>query len=163
MQKYWHSSPKSAKIDTMTEVKYITSAADIDIAALNAYWRTSTDVEDYDAAALESYLATDSSHLWIAYQDGQPAGLLLATTVRKPYKASDFLYIDELDTHVEHRRRGVARKLMAAAAAYAESANLDEIWLGTEPDNMAANKLYVSLNPSETEEFVGYTYKVGSI
>jgi ribosomal protein S18 acetylase RimI-like enzyme len=35
----------------------------------------------------------------------------------------------------------------------------DEVWLGSEIENVAANELYKSLNPIEIQEFLGYTYK----
>ena len=37
---------------------------------------------------------------------------------------------------------------------------LTEVWVGTEPDNDAANHLYKSLAPSEIEDCIGYTYKL---
>ncbi len=37
---------------------------------------------------------------------------------------------------------------------------LPEAWVGTEPDNDPANHLYRSLNPSEIEDCIGYTYKL---
>jgi|GEM_PF-3355366 len=37
---------------------------------------------------------------------------------------------------------------------------LEELWLGTEPDNDAANALYRSLHQLEAERFVGYLYKI---
>jgi hypothetical protein len=34
----------------------------------------------------------------------------------------------------------------------------DEVWIGTEVDNLPANALYTSLNPSEIQKCIGYTY-----
>lgn len=77
----------------------------------------------------------------------------------KPYKDEDWFYVDEVDVLPEFRRQGVARAMMQKVLEIAAEWGLDEVWLGTEPDNMAANKLYKSMNPSEVEEFIGYTYK----
>lgn len=34
-----------------------------------------------------------------------------------------------------------------------------EVWLGMEKDNKIAQSFYESLQPTEVEEFVGYTFK----
>jgi ribosomal protein S18 acetylase RimI-like enzyme len=34
------------------------------------------------------------------------------------------------------------------------------VWLGTEPDNTAANALYKSLEPDEVENFTGYCFEL---
>jgi len=42
----------------------------------------------------------------------------------------------------------------------ADEADCEEVWLGTEVDNVAANALYSSLKPDDVETFIGYTYEM---
>ena len=71
----------------------------------------------------------------------------------------DALYVHELDTHPDYRRRGIATQLMQEVQKIAREKGLMEVWLGTETDNDAANGFYRSLNPSEVEPCIIYTYK----
>ncbi len=52
------------------------------------------------------------------------------------------LFLDEIGTGEDWRRRGVARALMEAVFACADSEAIEEIWLGTEPANLPARSLY---------------------
>jgi ribosomal protein S18 acetylase RimI-like enzyme len=36
----------------------------------------------------------------------------------------------------------------------------EEVWLGAEVENMAANALYRSLKPDEVSQVVGYTFEI---
>ena len=140
---------------------------DDDLAALArvvraAEWGLGGDNEmaDYDETALRRYVDRDDALLLTARVDGRLAGLALAAVIVKPYADSDWLYVDEVDTHPDHRRRGVGRALMQWLFAYADEHDLDEVWLGTEVDNEPANALYRSLDPTEVEQFVGYTFRL---
>lgn len=45
---------------------------------------------------------------------------------------------------------------------YAADAGLDEVWLGADADNSAANAFYESLNPDSVEPVIGYTFTIKS-
>jgi ribosomal protein S18 acetylase RimI-like enzyme len=114
---------------------------------------------DFSEAALREIVADPNYLLLYAYVDGRVAGLALAMRMLKPGK-EHWLYVDELDTHPDYRRMGVGKALMTELFRYARSWGLKEVWLGTEPDNTAANSLYRSLNPTEREKFIGYTFQL---
>ncbi len=42
----------------------------------------------------------------------------------------------------------------------ADEADCEELWLGTEVDNLAANALYRALAPDDIAQVVGYTYEM---
>jgi ribosomal protein S18 acetylase RimI-like enzyme len=50
--------------------------------------------------------------------------------------------------------------MMRELIAIARESGCQEVWLGTEVDNIPANALYKSLQPDEVEQFVGYSYYV---
>lgn len=130
-------------------------------SVMGSKWGKDNEMEDYDELAIREFVADTDNVLLIAYADSKPAGTALATRIRNPYKGKkDWFYIDELDVHPDYRRRGIAKMLMEELFEIAKSWGLKEAWLGTEPDNQAANELYKSLEPSEIENFIGYTYKL---
>lgn len=122
-------------------------------------WGEDNELEPYDEVSLKQIVNNPDYILLIAYDDEKPIGIAIAAKQLKP-DGKHWLYVDEIGVRPDYRRRGIARKLMEKLFEIAKSWQLDELWLGTEPDNAAANHLYRSLNPSETESFIGYTYKI---
>jgi ribosomal protein S18 acetylase RimI-like enzyme len=97
---------------------------------------------------------------------------LRATSAVAPHPPERMLYVDALATDPAHRRRGVARVLLAEADKMAAAAGLDGVALDTGIENRAARALYEragftpsSLRPAPDERtaravggsgFVGY-------
>ena len=70
------------------------------------------------------------------------------------------LWVNEVGTGDDWRRRGIARKLMTALFAHAKARGVVEAWLGTENDNHAARGLYETLEPEEEEPFILYEFEL---
>ena len=147
----------------MIEVKEITKLDDL--AALvntidTASWVESSEIEpgDYSVADLSKCLGNERHVFCIASLDGQFSGMASAFVMPKP-DGNVWLYIDEVDVCADKQQKGVGKALMKFLLNYAKEHGCDEVWLGTEKDNVAANALYTSLEPAEVEDFVGYTYK----
>jgi ribosomal protein S18 acetylase RimI-like enzyme len=103
---------------------------------------------------------------------------LRATSAVAPHPPERMLYVDALATDAAHRRRGVARALLAEAERMAAAAGLDGVALDTGIENRAARALYEragfslsSLRPAPDERtaravggsgFVGYVKPRGS-
>ncbi len=140
-------------------VQIVKSVDQINVARLNDFWGSQSATDRYDLGALKNYLKNEDSYLLAATdtQTGDVVGLLLATILRKPYKSRDYLYIDEVDTHPDHYRNGIASALVREALKIAKSKGIKEVWVATEPDNLAARKLYESLKPDSIDDFVGFT------
>lgn len=120
-------------------------------------WGKDNELEPYDEGSLRQIVNNPDYILLIAYDGDKPVGIALAAKQLKP-DGKHWLYVDELGVRPDYRQRGIARSLMEKLFEIAKEWNLEELWLGTEPDNKAANRLYSSLKPSETETFVGYTF-----
>ncbi|MBA3406919.1 MAG: GNAT family N-acetyltransferase [Solirubrobacterales bacterium] len=67
---------------------------------------------------------------------------LRATAAVSPHPPAGMLYVDALATDPAHRRRGVARALLAEADRMAAQAGLDGVALDTGIENGAARGLY---------------------
>jgi ribosomal protein S18 acetylase RimI-like enzyme len=67
---------------------------------------------------------------------------LRATAAVAPHPPDGVLYVDALATDAAHRRRGVARALLAQAERLAAAAGLEGVALDTGIENRAARSLY---------------------
>lgn len=147
--------------------RLLTEADDLEaiVTDINeAQWDAENDMADYDVESLRHYLNQQDKLFAVCYQSqdsGQVlAGVASASVQCKPYDKMRWLYVDEVDAAVNFRQLGVGTALMSLLLAYSEKNNFDEVWLGTEGDNVAANKLYQSIGPDHVDEVVGYTYEM---
>jgi len=128
-----------------------------------ALWDNANDMAHYELRALESYL-TRQDTLFVACHDVAEnsrtlLGIGSARLEFKPYGCQRWLYVDEVDVCADQRQRGAGKAIMKKLIEYAADTDCEEIWLGTERDNRAANALYRSLDPDEVGQVVGYTYR----
>jgi ribosomal protein S18 acetylase RimI-like enzyme len=128
-----------------------------------ASWDDANDMSDYEALALQAYLEREDT-LFVACHDVDGDRTLLGIASSrlevKPYDGSRWLYVDEVDVCADQRRKGAGKAIMRKLIEFAEAAGCEEVWLGTEVDNHAANALYRSLDPAEAEKFMGYTFEI---
>lgn len=152
----------------MIEVKVVTSSDDIQtlVEQINqAVWDDSNDMCEFDVASLKAYLNRQDTVFVVCHDTSiVPSVLLGFASSRleiKPYGQELWLYVDELDVCVDQRRRGAGRLIMEKLMEIARLEGCEDLWLGTEVDNDAANGLYQSLHPTDVEQFVGYTFAPG--
>ena len=81
--------------------------------------------------------------LMVAVTEGIVIGQILAVIHHHPDKPTE-LYIDDLGVTPSHHRQHIASDLVQQALAAGRNAGYEEIWVLTEPDNLAANGLYSS-------------------
>lgn len=67
--------------------------------------------------------------------------MAMAVVHNHPDKPTE-LFLDEIGTGDDWRRNGIARFMIQAVFERADAEGIEQIWLGTEPDNEAANGLY---------------------
>jgi GNAT superfamily N-acetyltransferase len=151
----------------MITTNRITSADDLArlVAEINdASWDEANDMAAYDVDELAAYLdRQDTVFVACHHIDGMTRALLGIASGRleiKPYDRERWLYVDEVDVCADLRRRGTGTAIMQKLLEIARDAGCVEVWLGTEVDNHPANALYGSLDPSERETFVGYTWEI---
>jgi len=127
-----------------------------------AKWDEENAIEDYSVASLQAYLRKQDTVFIACYcqEDGSKtlAGMASARIEHKPYNLAKWLYVDEVDTCDDYRRRGVGSAMMKALFAIAASHACSEVWLGAEKSNLVATNFYASLQPTSVDDVVGYTF-----
>lgn len=130
----------------------------------NASWDDANEMSLFDVESLSSYLERQDT-LFIACHDvsSNPPKLQGIASSRieiKPYGKELWLYVDEIDVCADHRLKGVGKAIMRKLIEIAREKGCEEIWLGSDVKNSAANALYLSLKPKEITQVVGYTFEI---
>jgi ribosomal protein S18 acetylase RimI-like enzyme len=122
--------------------------------------RVASDVFDQpiDAKRLAAYLTEPGHHMLVALRDGEVIGQCAAVVHRHPDKPTE-LYIDEVGVTPALQRQGIARRMLDAMLALGKTLGCEEAWVGTEPDNAPARRLYESYGV-EAESFLMYLVKL---
>lgn len=147
----------------MIQIKEVKVEDDLDkivTAISNSSWSENSEIDpsDYSVDDLRKCISSEANIFCIAFLDEQFAGMASAFVLHKP-DGDTWLYVDEVDVCADKQKKGVGKAIMQFLLEYGKDNDCDEIWLGTEKDNVAANALYKSLQPTEVENFVGYLYK----
>lgn len=129
-----------------------------------ASWDQANDMGEYDVVSLAAYLERQDTVFVACHEitaDGRTLlGMASARVELKPYGGKRWLYVDEVDVCANQRRRGAGKAMMRKLIELADEAGCEEVWLGTEEDNHAANALYRALDPDEVTQVTGYTYEI---
>jgi GNAT superfamily N-acetyltransferase len=88
------------------------------------------------------YASLFSSTCPVALIDGDVTGAIIA--FRSQDNPSD-VYVQDVMTHPDHRKKGIARALMTRLRDRANGWGCDRIYLTSEPDNIAARAAWESL------------------
>ena len=128
----------------------------------SASWDDANDMDPYDVDSLAAYLAHQGTVFVACHDDAEGGrrllGMASARIEVKPYGGERWFYVDEVDVCADQRQRGAGSALMNKLLEFAREAGCKEVWLGTERDNHAANALYLSLQPEDVADVVGYTF-----
>jgi ribosomal protein S18 acetylase RimI-like enzyme len=95
-----------------------------------------------DIAATRRFLENAANVLLLAYVDGSPAGFVSATELSHPDEPDPELFLNELAVDRAHRGRGIGRALVAELWRVAQELGCRGMWVLTDDDNAAANKVY---------------------
>ena len=111
-----------------------------------------------DRAAAERFLGSPTHHLLLASgDDDRVLGMVTGVETTHPDKGTEmFLY--ELGVDEQARGQGVATALVEALAQLAKEHGCYGMWVGTEPDNVAAIATYRRAGAQEPEPFVTLTW-----
>ena len=151
----------------MINVKIITPADDLSkvVHEINhASWDSANEMSVYEVESLSTYLERQDT-LFVTCHDisSDPPTLLGIASSRiemKPYGKELWLYVDEVDVCSDQRRKGAGKAIMQKLIEVAYEKGCEEVWLGAEVDNMAANALYLSLKPATVSRVAGYTFEI---
>ena len=153
------SLAQSNKMMVMSEIEVrLATAEDAEL-----FDRVAEEVFDeaVDPARLAAYLSTPGHHMIVALDRGTIVGQVAAVAHRHPDKPTE-LYIDEVGVAAGYRRRGIARRMLAAMLAHGKAIGCEEAWVGTESDNLPAKALYEErrgAGDDEAEQFVMYVFR----
>lgn len=148
----------------MINVVLITPKDDLETlaAAINkGIWDEENDLGTYTKKTLLNFFEYNKNVIFLAcYIDNEFAGMASGIILLKSYDGEFWLFLDEIDVAVPHRRKGVGKALLQEFMAIGKKNNCSEVWLGADIKNKVANEFYLSQKPDEAEEFIGYTFKV---
>ena len=108
-----------------------------------------------DPVRLARYLANPANWLGVAMKDDLVVGMVMCVIHDHPDKPTE-LFLDEIGTGENWRRQGAARALIKKVFERADQEGIEEIWLGTEPDNWAARALYESTGARSEPAMIYY-------
>jgi ribosomal protein S18 acetylase RimI-like enzyme len=104
--------------------------------------------------ATERFLADPTHHLLFAYDEADRAiGMISGIETTHPDKGTE-MFIYELGVAPAARLQGVATALVTALADIARRRGCYGMWVGTEPDNAAAQATYRRAGANEEAPFV---------
>ena len=108
-----------------------------------------------DPEHLANYLAKPANWMAVAIHGDLVVGMLMATPLDAPDKPTE-IFLNEIGTGDDWRRKGIAHRLMEKLFERADAEGIEEIWLGTEPDNDAANGLYQEFKHEREDAVIYY-------
>jgi aminoglycoside 3-N-acetyltransferase I len=104
--------------------------------------------------ATERFLADSTHHLLLAYDESDRAvGMISGIETTHPDKGTE-MFIYELGVAPAARLQGVATELVRALADLARRRGCYGMWVGTEPDNAAAQATYRKAGANEEAPFL---------
>mgnify|MGYP002403789331 CR=1 FL=1 len=106
-----------------------------------------------------AYLADTTNLMMVAIDGDIVVGQCAAVIHRHADRATE-LYVENLGVAPSHRRRGIGRELVARMFEAGRARGCREAWVGTEPDNDPANRLYEAFDGEPAEAFNLYLYRL---
>jgi ribosomal protein S18 acetylase RimI-like enzyme len=103
-----------------------------------------------DRRAVVRFLAADTHHLLIAYEDERPVGFVTGVEMTHPDKGTE-MFVYELGVVDDARNRGVGRALVRALSGIAMARGCYGMWVLTDVDNHAAIRTYERAQGSRGE------------
>ncbi|MBC6457190.1 GNAT family N-acetyltransferase [Actinomadura sp. HBU206391] len=91
--------------------------------------------------ATRRFLDDPGHHLFIAYEDGVPAGMITGVEMTHPDKGTE-MFVYELGVDEPYRRRGIAAALVSALAELGRGRGCYGMWVITDEGNTAARATY---------------------
>jgi [ribosomal protein S18]-alanine N-acetyltransferase len=95
-----------------------------------------------EVEATRRFLADEANVLLIAFEDGEPAGFVSGTELTHPDKAVPEMFLNELAVDEAFRGRGIGKALVTELWRLAQSRGCRGMWVLTDDDNAAANRVY---------------------
>lgn len=107
----------------------------------------------------ERFLKSPAHYIAVAIDGDAVIGMATANEYLHPDKPVQ-IWINEMGVAPAYRQQGIGKRLLRRILDLAVELGFEEIWLGTEDENVAARALYRSLDGKE-ESFVMYSWEFG--
>ena len=104
------------------------------------------------------FFADPRHHLAVAVDGDLVVGMASAVHYVHPDKPPE-LWVNEVGVAPAYRSRGIGRALLEALFQRGKELGCAEAWLGTEPENAAARRLYLAAG-GEEEPMVMFTFRL---
>jgi ribosomal protein S18 acetylase RimI-like enzyme len=98
---------------------------------------------------------------WVAVEGARVVGFLSLVFYKTLFHAGGTALINELVVAGDRRGRGIGRALVARAAGEAQARGMDEIEVGTEKGNAAAQSFYRAVGFDEEYVLLGMEFDAG--
>ena len=112
--------------------------------------------EPVDADLVREFLSDPRHHLAVAIDGDEVVGMASAVTYVHPDKPLE-MWVNEVGVASAYHRLGIGRRLLDALFELGSRHGCRTAWVGTEPDNVAANGLYTAQGGTR-EEVVVYSF-----
>jgi aminoglycoside 6'-N-acetyltransferase I len=106
-----------------------------------------------DARWTAEFLGDPRHHLAVAIDDGIVVGMATGVHYVHPDKPPE-LWVNEVGVAPSYQSRGIGRRLLRALFDRAKDLGCAEAWLGTEPTNAAARRMYAAVGGDEVPMIV---------
>lgn len=112
--------------------------------------RVEADVFDYPLSQerISEYVREANHILLVAIEQGSVIAQIRGVIHRQPDGPTE-LYIDNLGVASDHRRRGIATRLLEELRSFARDKGCEVLWVATEPENQIARAFYSSQKTSD--------------
>lgn len=108
---------------------------------------------------IENMLSDKNFHVLVAISGGNIIGGLTAYTLEMLYGQGNKLFLYEVEVEKTHRRKGVGSMLIKALKELGSALHIKSIFLCTDIDNTAAQKLYRKMGGDEKPQRM-YSFKL---
>lgn len=112
-----------------------------------------------DVSHLARALSDNYCYFLVCLLEREPIGYLSAYRFPDVEHDGFLVYLYDIVVRVDHRRRGVARRLIEALLEHCRVEGVSRIWVGTSRENHAAAQAFEATGASrESETYVEFTY-----
>ena len=117
--------------------------------------------QDWDLKSTLDFVTNTKNLLIITFDGENIAGFLFGWEIPRLENKKQF-YIDEIATYEKYQKQGVAKNMMNFLRETLISRNFELMYVLTEKENIAANKLYMSVDPMVEieQDVVMFEYKL---
>ncbi len=122
-------------------------------------WVGRPPLDDQGAAR---FLANERNHLLVAFDDGDPVGMLLAYELDRRHADERKMCLYEIDVREDRRRRGFGRALMDGLEELCRERGYPVAWVLTDEENPPAMAFYASCGGTRVRpDSVMFTFRYG--